>query len=307
MRNIVTLGGALCLSVFVTACTTTRPYNRIDTEARPHIQKMDSVLISKQGKVRADIKTSKISKYVQGHFAPVLFDLAVNGIRTHQANKIMQPINDTLDDYDFTSDIQEEFRSALDETNMGDMGELRILRKERQGFRAAYIRSSEADAVMFIDVDFAFTPRFDALELTSHVMVFPVNEALVPYKEKPDADNILEYDDNIYRNAFVSSIPSPADTDSHKSENGAAWAALSEEELTHLMQKSAQKLAAHIANDLSTDDVSEKMRKAEAAAEDAAAEARIKAAADAAIAVAAEKAKLDGEPVSELTTDPVMN
>jgi len=79
MRNIVTLGGALCLSVFVTACTTTRPYNRIDTEARPHIQKMDSVLISKQGKVRADIKTSKISKYVQGHFAPVLFDLAVNG------------------------------------------------------------------------------------------------------------------------------------------------------------------------------------------------------------------------------------
>lgn len=307
MRGIVTLGGALCLSIMMTACTTTRPYNRIDAEARPHIQQIDSVLISKQSKVRADIKTSKISQYVQGHFAPVLFDLAVNGIRSHQASKIMKPIHEKLDGYDFTSDIQEEFSAALSETEMGDMGQLRLLRQERQGFRAAYIRQSDADAVMFVDVDYAFNPSFDALKLTSRVMIFPVNEALDPFKEKPDTDNILEYEDNIYRNAFVSSIPTRAKTDSRKSENGAAWAELSEEELTGLMQNAAKKLASHILLDLTTNDMSEEEREAKAAAKETAEDARIKAAADAAIKAAAEEAEREAEPVSELTLDPAVN
>lgn len=308
MRSIVTLGGALCLSAVMAACTTTRPYNRIDAEARPHIQQMDSIMIPKHSKVRAAIKTSQISKYVQGHFAPVLFDLAVNGMRTHKANKIMAPINDTLGEYDFTQDIKEEFTQALDETELGDMGELMVLHKEQQGFRAAYIRQSKADAVMFIDVDYAFTPSFDALNLTSRVMIFPVSDDLAPYKEKPDTDNIIELADNIYRNQFISTIPVRADLDSSKSENGAAWAEMSEEELTGLMQKAAQKLAVHIAHDLSTDDVSEEALEAQAAAEEAAADARIKAAAEAAIKAAAEETIQDtAEPVSSEVKDIVLN
>ena len=264
MHSIAKLGGALCLSALMAACTTTRPYNLIDAEARPHIQEMDSVIISKQSQVRADIKTSQLSRYVQGHFAPVLFDLAVNGIRTHQAKKIIQPIHATLDGYDYTQDIKEEFAVALEETELGDMGDLTLMLQEQPGFRAAYIRNSDADAVMFIDVDFAFTPNFDALHLTSRVMVFPITAALSPFKERPDTDNIVEFEDNIYRNQFISAIPARAELDSSKSENGAAWAELSEEELTGLMQSAAQKIATHIAHDLSTDDVSQEALEQEA-------------------------------------------
>lgn len=265
MLSILKRGGVLCLLVFMTACTTPRTYNLIDAEARPHIQEMDSVLFSKQEAVRADIKTSKLSQYVQGHFAPVLFDLVVNGVRAHKAGKIMQPIQQTLYGYDFTLDIKEEFTQALGETELGDMGELMLVREEELGFRAAYVKDSQADAVMFIDADFAFTPNFDALQLTSRVMVFPINEALSPYKERPDTDDILELDDNIYRNQFMALIPSGAGEDSSKSENGAAWAEMSEEKLKSLMQKGAQKLAAHIATDLRTDDLSDEEREAEGA------------------------------------------
>jgi len=257
MRGFVKFGSVFCLMAMMSACTTTRAYNHIDAEARPHIQEMDSVLLPKQKHVRADINTSKLSQYIQGHFAPVLFDLAVNGIRTHQATKIMAPIDRKLIDYDYTQDIHEEFTQALGETELADMGELLIMREEEQGFRAAYVKRSEADAVMFIDVDFAFTPSFDALELISHVMVFPVDEALSPYKETPDTDEILEFEDNIYRNQFMAAIPSGAGEDSSKSENGIAWAQRSKEELTALMQEAAQKLADHIAKDLTTDDLPE--------------------------------------------------
>lgn len=257
MRSILKLGGVLCLSALMTACSTTRPYNLIDAEARPHIKEMDSVLFSKQSEVRADIKTSKLSQYVQGHIAPVLFDLALNGIRAHKAGKIMQPIYQTLHGYDYTQDIKEEFTLALGETELGDMGELMLMREEELGFRTTYVQKSDADAVMFIDVDFAFTPSFDALELKSHIMIFPVNAALSPYKEKPDTDDILEIEDNIYRNQFMASIPAGTNEESSKSENGTAWAEMSDKKLTGLMQKAAEKLAAHIANDLRTNDISE--------------------------------------------------
>lgn len=92
MLSILKLGGALCLLALMTACTTTRTYNLIDAEARPHIQEMDSVLFSKQETVRADIKTSKLSQYVQGHIAPVLFDVVVNSVRAHKNWRHISPM-----------------------------------------------------------------------------------------------------------------------------------------------------------------------------------------------------------------------
>lgn len=255
MRNIVTLGMALGFSGLMTACASTaRPYNHIDAEARPHIQEMDSVLITKHDKLRSNINTSKVSTYLQGHFAPILFDMAVNGMRSYKAGKIMKPIHETVGEYDMMGNVHEEFSQALTDSQIFDMNEMMHMDQEQPGFRGAYIQKSEADAVMFIDVDYAFTPKFDALQLSSRVMVFPVDEALSPYKEKPDTDNIIEMDDNIYRNQFVARIPSPADPRSKKSEHGAAWATLTEDQMTAVMQQAAQQLSAQYAVDLAADD-----------------------------------------------------
>ena len=260
MRGIYKFGAMIGLAFAMSACATTRPYNHIDAGARPLIQDIDGVLISSQDQVAADIKTSKLSKYIQGHFAPVLFDLALNGIRSHKANKLIAPIHDTLASYDMNEVIEADFNEALANSNLNGLEELDVLRQEQRGFRLAYIRQSEADAVMFIDVKYAFTPSFDALNLTSRVMVFPVNPALSPYKEKPNDDHITDLNDNIYRNQFTASVP--VGIDGKTSENGAVWAEMSEEKLTGLLQKASQKLAAHIAHDLSLDDVPEEEEEA---------------------------------------------
>jgi len=220
------------------------------------IKEVDSVLFAKQNEVGADIKVSKISQYVQGNIIPVLIDIGLNTYRSHKASKIITPIRTTLMDYDYTADIKEEFTQALATTELGAADSLKIIREESQGFRAAYIRQSKADAVMFIDVNYTFTPKFDALNLISSIMILPVNPALSPYKEKPDTDNIIEYEDNIYRNQFMASIPVGIEEGS-RDENGAIWMDMSEEQLTGKLQKAAQKLAAHIATDLSTDEVVE--------------------------------------------------
>ncbi len=241
----------------VSACQTTPPNNYLDAEARPLIKDVDSVLISQQTEVGADIKTSQLSRYVQGHIIPVLFDVGLNTVRTIKAKKHVTPVREKLVDYDFTADIREEFDQALAKSGLEGADGLRILRQEPLGFRAAYIRQSKADAVMFMDVKYAFTPSFDNLNLTSSVMVYPVNPALSPFKEKPDTDRVIEYSDNIYRNNFMTSVSVGLEGDTKTSENAAAWAALSETELLEKLQDAASSLAADIAADLSVDELPE--------------------------------------------------
>jgi len=165
-------------------------------------------------------------------------------------------MRETLEGYDFARDIKEEFNHALAESKVDGMKNLKILREEPQGFRVAYIKQSTADAVMFIDVKYAFTPSFDALDLTSRVMIFPINPALSPYKEKPDNDNYIEYEDNIYRNQFTVIVP-VGTIDGKTSENAAIWAEMSDEKLSGLIQKAAEQMAEYVAYDLSIDDVPE--------------------------------------------------
>lgn len=264
-----------CGVAILAACQTTPTSNYLPAEARPLIKEIDSVMIAKQTAVGADIKTSKISKYVQGHIIPVLIDVGLNTVRTAKAMNYVAPLHETLDGYDYAADIREEFNFALADSGLEGADDLKILRQEPQGFRTALIRQSRADAVMFIDVKYAFTPKFDNLNLTSSVLLYPINPQLSPYKEKPDTDLVIEYSDNIYRNSFMASIPVPDDWDSDDeldlvfadegekdrvrktSENAARWAEMSEEELTGKLQKAARVLASHIAADMKLDEALE--------------------------------------------------
>jgi len=257
MRHRLKLGMIGCVLLALSACQTTPANNHLDAEARPLIKEVDSVLIAKQTEVGADIKASQLSKYIQGHIAPALFDIGLNTFRTIKAKKHVTPIRETLSDYDFTADIKEEFNLALAKSGVEGADGLQVLRHEPLGFRAAYISQSSADAVMFVDVSYAFTPKFDNLNISSSVMLYPINPALSPYKETPDTDRYIEYSDNIYRNNFMASIPVGLDEDSKTSERAAAWAALSEAELLEKLQDGAIKLAAAIATDMNIDELPE--------------------------------------------------
>lgn len=257
MRYSFKLSLTACIVAALSACQTTPTNNYLDAEARPHIKEVDSVLIAKQNQVGADIKTSQLSKYLQGHIVPVLFDIGLNTIRTDKAKKYVTPVREALAEYDFTADIKEEFNQALAESGVAGADGLKVLRNEPLGFRPAYISQSTADAVLFVDVNYAFSPKFDNLNISSNVMLYPINPALSPYKERPDTDRYIEYSDNIYRNSFMASIPAGLGEESKTSENAAAWAALSEAELMEKLQDASTRLAASIAADLLVDELPE--------------------------------------------------
>ena len=261
MRYVLNMSVAISAALMLSACATTPVKNNLHADARPLIKEMDSVLIATQDELEADINVSKLSLYAQGHFAPVLLDLGINMFRTHKANQLMKPIKATMVESDYKDVMKAELDYALQESNLDGMGELELLRYEPLGFRARYIRESEADAVMFVDVKCKFTPKFDQLRVLSSVMIFPVDPALSPYKERPDNDNILEFEDNIYRNQFASIIPVGPEEGS-KGENGAVWADMTEEQINIRLKFAARKLAEVIAGDLRLDAVPEGLKDA---------------------------------------------
>ena len=153
----------------MTACTTTPTYNHLDAAARPHIQTVDSVLIAKQDRIGADIKKgsqlTQIAAVAQGSIIPILLDVGITSFRTMSANKMAKPMRETLEDFDYASEFRYQFKESMANSELKGVDKIRILREEYPGFRGQYIESSDADAVLFVDMKYAFTPKFDKLYL----------------------------------------------------------------------------------------------------------------------------------------------
>ena len=117
MRSIVKSGTFIYMAVAMSACATTQAdFNRIDPKARQYIQKIDSVLITKQDTVEADINVSNLSSIVQGNLVLGLIDAGVNTHRLNEADEIMAPIYKTLYDYNYAEEVQTQFNKALNES-----------------------------------------------------------------------------------------------------------------------------------------------------------------------------------------------
>ena len=253
--RLMIISAAICM----TACASTQPsYNHLDAGARQHIKTVDSVLVAKQKKIGADItqssQFSQIAAVAQGSVLPIMIDAGIAGIRTIKANSLAKPMRETLEEHDFPWEFRKQVKYALANSELDGVEDFTIVRGEYPGFRSGYIEDSEADAVLFVDMKYAFTPKFDNLYVTSLAILFPNTPELRPFQERPDRDNVIEFSDNIYRNQFVALVPTPL-KDGSKSENAAFWAELSEEELTNLLHTAGLLLSDKMANDIGIDDL----------------------------------------------------
>ena len=258
MRSFIKFIIIICASIYMTACATTAPHNHLDARARPHIKTVDTVLFAKQNQIGADVKKgsewTKIIAISQGNVIPLLVDAGITGIRTISANSNAKPIRERLEGFDFPVEFREHIKQSMANSRFGDVGEVKLRRSEYEGFRGHYIQNSDADAVLFVDMKYAFTPKFDKLYVATSAMMFPKKAELTPYQEERGSKHHIEITDNIYRNQFIAML-SPEDKEGSKSDNVAYWEAQTEEDLIRKLQAAALRLADVMADDISIDDV----------------------------------------------------
>ena len=257
MESVLKLSLSFCAATSLMACTTTMKANHIDAGARPFIKKVDSVLVAQQDQVGADIKESSplsnVLWVVQGTPIPILIGAGITGVRAVRANNTAKPIREKLEGFDYPEEFKNSIETAMANSNLDGIENMRLIRTEWPDFRVSFIRYSDADAVLFIDMKYAFTPAFDALYVTAHALLMPNTPELIPFQHKPDRDNVIEMSDNIYRNQFVA-IVSPENKYGTREENVAYWTGLSEEKLTAILEAAAIRLSAALADDMSIDD-----------------------------------------------------
>lgn len=248
------------MSVFMAlgACETTPTYNHLDAGARPHIKTVDSVLFAKQNNIGADVKEgsdfAKILAFAQASPIPLLADAAITGYRTISANLLAKPMREALEGFDYAVDFREQMMQSLEGSKLTGVDFMAIRRKEQPGFRAQFIEDSDADAVLFVDMKYAFTPDFGKLYVGASVMMFPNSDELKPFQEERGSDRVFEFTDNIYRNQFAAFM-SPDFKDGGKAQNAIYWAGFTEEELTTRLQAASLRLADVIADDIGIDKV----------------------------------------------------
>jgi len=254
--HLLVLGTVLGLS----ACATKPPAeNYLDAGARQHIKSVDAYLIAKQDQIGADIKQnptlSEISALASGFtLIPVLLDVGVKGVRAVNANKMAKPIREKLEGHDYASEFRKQVRQSLAGGTLDGIEDFTLLRSEYPGLRGELITESDADAVLLMDMKYAFTPNFETLYVHSFAMLFPNKPELKRFQETPDRDKLVEFSDNIYRNQFGVGISTKLE-EAEAAEHAAVWAQMTEEQLVEVLDVAALALADGIANDISIDDL----------------------------------------------------
>lgn len=252
MRTPVAIAALTALTLG--ACATPRAYNRVDAQARPALNKMEGVLLVKQGEIGSDIVVSNLA--AQGGLIQAMIDAGINSSRTNKAEEAIIPIRDKLIDHDFAAAMESELEKAFRASDISGLSDIALVRAEDENYRQNTVKGSSADAVMFIDTTYKVSPKFDMILVKSDVKVFPTNSALNAYKEKPDDDdNMVEHTDNIYRNSFQSSAS--LDLVADMETNAAEAANLPASKFISALNTAATNIAQKIAKDLMTDDVEE--------------------------------------------------
>ena len=261
MRSFITRFISLSACISLAACATSAlpPEHHLDAGARQHINTVDAVLIAKQTQIGTDIKRnstlSNISALASGFTPiPLLLDVGISSARKASANKAAEPMREALEGHDYAYEFRQQVKQSLAGTTLGEVESFRIMRGEYPGLRGRLISESQADAVLLVDMKYAFTPNFETLYVRSFAMLFPKLEELKPFQEKPGKDRIIEFSDNIYRNQYAVGI-STGLKDAEKSEHAAHWAEMSQEKLIEALDVAALMLSDTIANDIGIDDV----------------------------------------------------
>ncbi len=217
MHNFIGTSTLMIALLLMTACAAP-PFNHIEESARPHFESVDAYLTVPQEEIYAEIDPSNTTQAAGGGLIFAIIDTAVNHSRTNTAEELIQPIRDNLIQYDFGQVLADEIDSRLKSIDWMNARDLKLERSQDKDSFIEKFQESDASAILFITADYKLKPKFDALETTASVIMFPCIEALMAYQESGDNDdNPVEQKDNIYRNDFSKTIRLPSKKDKEKS------------------------------------------------------------------------------------------
>lgn len=234
--------------VLATACASV-PDNHIDMSAREHINEVDAYLAVTQDEIYADIDRSNSAAAAGGGLLFALIDSAVDNSRTKNAEELIQPIRDSLIDFDYAELLQTNLEEKLNDVEWMTVKKVQLERSIGDGLILDKVKKSEVSAVLFMTADYKLTPDFDGVITSIAIIMFPNKAALYKFKEELDNnENPVDQADNIYRNNII--VRTPLGLQGNKDENAQHLQDTKAMEVKDALEKSAKQIAQDIFDDI---------------------------------------------------------
>lgn|GEM_PF-3167760 len=231
----------LLIVVALSACV--ENYRPLSMDHQQKLATADVYVYIKQQEIYALIERSNMA--AGGGLLFALADSAINNQRAKEQEEYVRPIRDSLIGYDFGTALTGAFSRQMQTVGWPQIRKVTFVREYSKEKLADVVAESTADAVLFLNADYAFVPNFNRLRVATAASIY------IKTSPKPDPDM-----SPVYLNAALV-MTEAAKKDMSKEDAVQFWAADNAGRTRASLEKGAALLAKMISYDLKSDRVAE--------------------------------------------------
>lgn len=182
----VCLAVLLAFSLLFAGCATTPKEVPLKSEMGAKIHSTRVVIISAQNEIIAEIEPSQVAVGTGGGCLPALIDAGIEGRRAKRAETLIQPIRNSLADYD----LGENFRASM-EAAMGGIGWLHVQETGIQydttpNLVQKLLKDTPYDTLATIQPEYFMAPDFASLKMTAVLEIHSKEGPQSMYRDKAE-------------------------------------------------------------------------------------------------------------------------
>lgn len=182
---------AVCLGLLLLSGCASSNYKPLSIEDRQKISSADVCIFLNQQEVNAEIRKSTVGASMGGGLLGALIDVAVDNHEAKSQESNLQPIRDSLIDLNFGQLLTEEIRKGAEIREWPRFREVNVFFDFTEEKLVSVIRNSTADSVLTLHPTYAFTPDFQALNVTSRTRLYGKNSITADGAPEPLYLNVM--------------------------------------------------------------------------------------------------------------------
>ncbi len=202
MDNLRQVLIAALLLLFVSACATPPNTIALNSDVAANIGSSNAVIVVTQEEITAEIDRSQLEAAAGGGLLFAIVDTLIEGARAKTAEELIEPIRESLIDYDFHAELVTALRPTLESTDWLGVTRVESLTDPSSALHESLLQTGSEDSLVLMHASYGFSSDFKKLNTSVRIEVHPraaVLKASVESTRQTKAGHLLVYKNKVGR------------------------------------------------------------------------------------------------------------
>ena len=207
MDNLRQVLIAALLLLFVSACATPPNMIALNSDVAANIGSSNAVIVVTQEEITAEIDRSQLEAAAGGGLLFAIIDTLIEGARAKTAEELIEPIRESLIDYDFHAELVTTLRPTLESTDWLGVTRVESSTDPSSALHESLLQTGSEDSLVLMHASYGFSSDFKKLNTSVRIEVHPRAAALkasVESTRQTKAGHLL-----VYKNKVTHTEPVP--------------------------------------------------------------------------------------------------